>query len=218
MEGWARQQRTRFLKWDSTIKPRLSPVRRLATFSNQYPWLWQPAEVEVFFDHIRSNNPNFTVSPGSIRTRCGCSATSSAMAVTAGRRYAGPVRTGAGADPARGQQRRACQRVRLLTRSAFAERGIKLSREQVFRLFTQPPQRLSMDTLASGPPGPACRTNDRRDGRGGRRIDRGGPDVDTGVGDGGARSGGADPGSWRGPLPRRADDPSRKPSRCACIR
>jgi hypothetical protein len=30
LEGWARQQRTRFLKWDSTIKPRLSLVRRLA--------------------------------------------------------------------------------------------------------------------------------------------------------------------------------------------
>jgi hypothetical protein len=62
LEGWARQQRTRFLKWDSTIKPRLSLVRRLATFSNQYPWQWEPAEVEAFFDHIRANNPNFTVS------------------------------------------------------------------------------------------------------------------------------------------------------------
>ena len=29
------------------------------------------------------------------------------------------------------------------------ERGITLSREQVFRLVTQPPQRLSMDTLAA---------------------------------------------------------------------
>lgn len=29
------------------------------------------------------------------------------------------------------------------------ERGIRLSREQVFRLVTQPPQRLSMDTLAA---------------------------------------------------------------------
>ena len=62
LEGWARQQRTRFLKWDSTIKPRLSLVRRLAAFSNQYPWEWQPAEVEAFFDHVRANNPNFTVS------------------------------------------------------------------------------------------------------------------------------------------------------------
>lgn len=31
----------------------------------------------------------------------------------------------------------------------LAERGIKLSREQVFRMVTQPPQRLSMDTLAA---------------------------------------------------------------------
>jgi integrase/recombinase XerD len=62
LEGWARQQRTRFLKWDSTIKPRLSLVRRLAQFSNQYPWEWQPAEVEAFFDNVRANNPNFTVS------------------------------------------------------------------------------------------------------------------------------------------------------------
>jgi len=62
LEGWARQQRTRFLKQDATIKPRLSLVRRLATFSNQYPWQWQPAEVEAFFDHLRARNPNFTVS------------------------------------------------------------------------------------------------------------------------------------------------------------
>ena len=33
--------------------------------------------------------------------------------------------------------------------SLLAERGIILSREQVFRLVTQPPQRLSMDTLAA---------------------------------------------------------------------
>jgi DNA-binding Xre family transcriptional regulator len=31
----------------------------------------------------------------------------------------------------------------------LAEHGINLSREQVFRLVTQPPQRLSMDTLAA---------------------------------------------------------------------
>jgi len=31
----------------------------------------------------------------------------------------------------------------------LAERSITLSREQVFRLVTQPPQRLSMDTLAA---------------------------------------------------------------------
>ncbi|MEV6331854.1 helix-turn-helix transcriptional regulator [Streptomyces sp. NPDC051909] len=31
----------------------------------------------------------------------------------------------------------------------LAERGVHLSREQVFRLVTQPPQRMSMDTLAA---------------------------------------------------------------------
>lgn len=31
----------------------------------------------------------------------------------------------------------------------LAERGVELSREQVFRLVTRPPQRLSMDTLAA---------------------------------------------------------------------
>jgi DNA-binding Xre family transcriptional regulator len=31
----------------------------------------------------------------------------------------------------------------------LAERGVVLSREQVFRLVTQPPQRLSLDTLAA---------------------------------------------------------------------
>lgn len=31
----------------------------------------------------------------------------------------------------------------------LAERGVTLSREQVFRLVTQQPQRLSMDTLAA---------------------------------------------------------------------
>jgi DNA-binding Xre family transcriptional regulator len=31
----------------------------------------------------------------------------------------------------------------------LAERGIRLSREQVYRLVTQPPQRMSMDTLVA---------------------------------------------------------------------
>src|ERR1700694_192224 len=63
LEGWARQQRTRFLKWDSTIKPRMSLVRRLARFSNQYPWEWQPAEGEAFFEIGRAHNPELPVYP-----------------------------------------------------------------------------------------------------------------------------------------------------------
>ena len=62
LEGWTRQQRTRFLKWEATIKPRLSLVRRFATFTGQYPWEWEPAEVEAFFAWILAGNPGFTVS------------------------------------------------------------------------------------------------------------------------------------------------------------
>jgi DNA-binding Xre family transcriptional regulator len=42
----------------------------------------------------------------------------------------------------------------------LAERGVMLSREQVFRLVTQPPQRLSMDTLAALCDILGCQPND----------------------------------------------------------
>ncbi|MFE4333294.1 helix-turn-helix domain-containing protein [Streptomyces sp. NPDC056831] len=42
----------------------------------------------------------------------------------------------------------------------LAERGVTLSREQVFRLVTQPPQRMSMDTLAALCDILGCRPND----------------------------------------------------------
>ena len=42
----------------------------------------------------------------------------------------------------------------------LAERGISLSREQVFRFVTQPPQRLSMDTLAALCDILGCQPND----------------------------------------------------------
>ncbi len=47
LEGWATQQRARFLK-ANTIEPRLELVSRFATFANQYPWQWEPAEAEAF--------------------------------------------------------------------------------------------------------------------------------------------------------------------------
>jgi len=53
LEGWAKQQRARFLKED-TIAPRLALVRRMAYFSGLYPWQWQPAEAEAFISHLRS--------------------------------------------------------------------------------------------------------------------------------------------------------------------
>jgi integrase len=55
MEGWVRQQRSRFLK-ESTIEPRLGLVRRLSEFTNAYPWDWQPADGEAFIEHLRSAN------------------------------------------------------------------------------------------------------------------------------------------------------------------
>lgn len=61
LEGWARQQRTRFLR-ESTIAPRLQVVRRLSGFTNLYPWQWQPADAEAFFDHLRSGPRPVTVS------------------------------------------------------------------------------------------------------------------------------------------------------------
>ena len=42
----------------------------------------------------------------------------------------------------------------------LAERGVSLSREQVFRLVTRPPQRLSMDVLAALCDILECRPND----------------------------------------------------------
>ncbi|OEV02629.1 tyrosine-type recombinase/integrase [Streptomyces oceani] len=64
LDGWARQQRTRFLDEDGTIKPRMSVVRRFAEFTNQYPWQWEPAEVEAFIDYLRSRRKTFAVSTG----------------------------------------------------------------------------------------------------------------------------------------------------------
>lgn len=61
LEGWATQQRTRFLK-ASTVSARLDLVRRFAEFSNEYPWQWQPAEVEAFFDALRSGDRPLAVS------------------------------------------------------------------------------------------------------------------------------------------------------------
>jgi integrase len=54
--GWVRQQRTRFLNEEGTIKPRVALVRRLVDYTNAYPWEWQPADVEDFMAHLRSPN------------------------------------------------------------------------------------------------------------------------------------------------------------------
>ena len=53
LSGWERQQRARFLN-DATIGPRLTLVRRMAEYTNAYPWQWQPADGEDFIVHLRS--------------------------------------------------------------------------------------------------------------------------------------------------------------------
>jgi hypothetical protein len=60
LEGWATQQRARFLKDRSTIKPRLDLVRRFARFTGQYPWQWDPPEAEAFFAGLK-------VAPSTVR-------------------------------------------------------------------------------------------------------------------------------------------------------
>jgi site-specific recombinase XerD len=61
LEGWARQQRVRFLK-PATIGRRKAVVRRLIEFSNEYPWRWTAAEVEAFLDSLRCGEPSIAVS------------------------------------------------------------------------------------------------------------------------------------------------------------
>ena len=48
LAGWARQQRSRFLREEATIGPRAAVVRRLAEFAGQYPWEWEPARTLRF--------------------------------------------------------------------------------------------------------------------------------------------------------------------------
>ena len=54
LEGWACQQRARFLREVATIEPRLALVRRLVDFSGLYPWQWTPAEGEAWISSLRS--------------------------------------------------------------------------------------------------------------------------------------------------------------------
>jgi site-specific recombinase XerD len=61
LEGWATQQRVRFLKTDS-IRRRLSIVRRMVEFSNQYPWQWTAAEVEAFISALSGGASPIAVS------------------------------------------------------------------------------------------------------------------------------------------------------------
>ncbi|MGY6025284.1 hypothetical protein [Streptomyces spinosirectus] len=48
LEGWACQQRARFLDGRETIEPRLALVRRMVAFTGLYRWQWTPTEKEAF--------------------------------------------------------------------------------------------------------------------------------------------------------------------------
>lgn len=61
LEGWATQQRARFLK-ETTIVPRLTVLRRMASFTGLYPWQWEPAEAEAFISHLRSGSGPIAIS------------------------------------------------------------------------------------------------------------------------------------------------------------
>jgi site-specific recombinase XerD len=53
LEGWRRQQRSRFLQ-EQTIAARLRLIRRFAEFSGLYPWQWTPGELEAFTTQLVS--------------------------------------------------------------------------------------------------------------------------------------------------------------------
>jgi hypothetical protein len=81
LEGWATQQRARFLK-GNMIGPRLELVRRFAAFTNQYPWRWAPAEAEAFITHspVAVRCQLCTSRPA--RTRSGCDQQRTAAKIT----------------------------------------------------------------------------------------------------------------------------------------
>jgi integrase/recombinase XerC len=59
LEGWASQQRSRLLG-DATVAHRLRVVRRFGEFTNDYPWAWQPADVEEFSGSLRGRGLAFS--------------------------------------------------------------------------------------------------------------------------------------------------------------
>jgi len=63
VDGWALQQRTRFLK-PATISSRLTLGRRVAAFTNEYPWRWQAPDVEGFIDGCRNQAQPIVPSTG----------------------------------------------------------------------------------------------------------------------------------------------------------
>lgn len=55
LEGWTAQMTARGLQ-SETIETRLAIVRRLAVFTNDYPWHWMPADAEEFAQSLCSGD------------------------------------------------------------------------------------------------------------------------------------------------------------------
>ena len=47
LDGWADQQRARFLR-SATIQARESVVRRFSDFTGEYPWRWHAEDVDAW--------------------------------------------------------------------------------------------------------------------------------------------------------------------------
>ena len=54
LAGWTAQQTARLLAV-GTIESRVATVRRFAAFTGEYPWRWQPADVEEWTDVFLSS-------------------------------------------------------------------------------------------------------------------------------------------------------------------
>lgn len=62
LEGWARQQRSRFFSENSTIAPRIRLVKRFAEFAGAYPWQWTAADADAWIASLRSGSEGVLVS------------------------------------------------------------------------------------------------------------------------------------------------------------
>lgn len=62
LEGWARQQRSRFFSEKGTIAPRVRLVKRFAAFTGLYPWQWTAAEAEAWISDLRSGPETVSIS------------------------------------------------------------------------------------------------------------------------------------------------------------
>lgn len=58
--GWAIQQQARMLS-STTVEGRLKVVRRFFEFTGEYPWAWQPVDIEEWSVQLRSGRSHATV-------------------------------------------------------------------------------------------------------------------------------------------------------------